>query len=300
MPLLSVFLDVVAPVFAVVGLGYLAGPRLALEARTLSRTAYWVFVPAFTFSVISRAEVPLGRGLRIALFVLATHAVFALLGWGVARLLRRPREVTAAYVMLAVFGNVGNYGLALLQFRLGAEALLPATLYFVVSLLVSFTVCVGIAAAVRGGKARAILSVLRTPALLAAVPAVLVSATQLRLPLLVTRTAGLLGDAMIPTMLLALGLQLAEARALRPSRDVLVATALRLAVSPAVAAVLAVPFGLTGADRAACVLQAAMPAAVLVAIISGEYGVAPGFVTATVFFSTLLSLPVLTLLLAWL
>lgn len=300
MPLLSVFLDVVAPVFAVVGLGYLAGPRLSLEARTLSRTAYWVFVPAFTFSVISRSEVPLGRGLRIALFILATHAVFALLGLGAARLLRSTREVTTAYVMLAVFGNIGNYGLALLQFRLGPEALLPATLYFVVSLLVSFAVCVGAAASLRGGKATAVLSVLRTPALLAAVPAVLVSATHLSPPPIVTRTVGLLGDAMIPTMLLVLGLQLAEARPLRLSRDVLVATGLRLAVSPAVAAMLAVPFRLTGVDRAACILQAAMPAAVLVAIIAGEYEVAPGFVTATVFFSTLLSVPVLTLLLAWL
>ena len=41
-----------------------------------------------------------------------------------------------------------------------------------------------------------------------------------------------------------------------------------------------------------------MPAAVLVAIISAEHQVAPAFVTATVFFSTVLSLPVLTLLLA--
>ena len=281
-----------------VGLGYFAGPRLALEARTLARVAYHVFVPAFTFGVISRAGIPLALAGRIAAFVLATHAVFAALGWAAARALRRPAEVRAAYVMLAVFGNVGNFGLALLQFRLGPAALVPATIYFVVSLLVSFVVCVGVAASVRGGKASALLSVLRTPALVAAVPALIVSATGVALPLVVTRTVGLLGDAMIPTMLFVLGLQLAASKAFRPTRDALVATALRLVVSPAVAALLAVPLGLTGVDRAACVLQAAMPAAVLVAIISAEYAIAPAFVMGTVFFSTLLSLPVLTLLLA--
>jgi predicted permease len=297
-PLLSVFLDVVAPVFAIAALGYVVGPRLGLDARTLSRAAYHVFVPAFTFGVISGARVPAGRALRIAAFVLATHAAFALLGWATARLLRRSREVTAAHVMLAVFGNVGNFGLALLQFRFGPAALVPATIYFVVSLVVSFVVCVGVAGWLRGGGVSAAGAVLRTPALLAALAAAAVSAAGWTLPIAVVRATSLLGDAMIPTMLFALGLQLAQARALRPSADALAAAGVRLVAAPAIAALMAVPFGLGGVDRAACVLQAAMPAAVLVAIISAEHDVAPGFVVAAVFWSTVLSLPALTVLLA--
>ena len=46
--LLSVFLDVVAPVFAIVAIGYLVGPRLGLDAKTLSRAAYYVFVPVLS------------------------------------------------------------------------------------------------------------------------------------------------------------------------------------------------------------------------------------------------------------
>jgi predicted permease len=41
-----------------------------------------------------------------------------------------------------------------------------------------------------------------------------------------------------------------------------------------------------------------MPAAVLVAIISAEYGVEPSFVMSSILISTVLSLPVLTVLLA--
>nr|NIQ97702.1 AEC family transporter [Desulfuromonadales bacterium] len=44
------------------------------------------------------------------------------------------------------------------------------------------------------------------------------------------------------------------------------------------------------------VLQAGMPTAVLVAIISREYGIVPPFVTSVVLFSTLASLVTLTLL----
>lgn len=298
MNLLTVFVDVVLPVFAIATLGYLLGPPLKLEARTLARAAYHVFIPAFVFRVISGASVPVGSTARMAASIVAMHVGFALVGWGTARLLGRSRDLTAAFVMVTVFGNVGNFALALLQFRLGEAAILPATIYFVVSLIVSFVVCVGVAAWARGGRLSAVLSVIKTPALIAVVPAAFVSATGAHLPLLVTRTVGLLGDAMIPVMLFLLGVQLSETRGIRLSVDVLAASAVRLLVCPAIAALLVLPFGVTGIDRTACILQAAMPAAVLVAIISAEYDVESRFVMNTIFFSTLLSLPVLTLLLA--
>jgi predicted permease len=297
--LLSIFLDVVAPVFAIVALGWLLGPRLALDARTLARTAYYVLVPAFTFDVISRSRVPLASAGRMALYAVVTHLAFGVAAFLLARALRRSREVTAAYVMLSVFGNVGNFGLALLQFRLGDEALVPGTIYFIAILLTSFVVCVGVAAWTRHGGLSAAVSLFRTPALIVAVPAAVVSGAEVELPLLVTRTVGLLGAAMIPTMLFALGVQLAETRAFRrPSADVAAVSLLRLAGAPALAWLLAAPFGLTGLERAAGILQAGMPAAVLVAIIAAEYDIEPGFVTTAVLFSTALSLPTLTVLLA--
>jgi hypothetical protein len=296
--LLSIFLDVVAPVFAIVVVGYLVGPRLGLDAKTLSRAAYYVFVPAFTFDVISRSRVPLASAGRMAAYAIVTHLAFGAVAFVLARLFRRSREVTAAYVMLSVFGNVGNFGLALVTFRLGDAALAPATIYFVVILLTSFVVCVGVAAWTRGGGLSAVSSVFRTPALIVAVPAALVSAAEAELPLVVSRTVGLLGGAMIPVMLFVLGVQLAHTRVLRPTVDVGVVSVLRLVGAPALAFLLAAPFGLGGLERATGILQAGMPPAVLVAIIATEYDVAPGFVTAAVLISTVLSLPTLTVLLA--
>lgn len=294
----TVFLDVVAPVFAIVALGWALGPRLALEARTVSRAAYYVFVPAFTFDVIARSDVPVGNAARMVAFAVVAHAAFALVGFGVARALRRSPEVTAAYVMLAVFGNVGNFGLALVQFRFGEGALAPATIYYIAILVTSFVVCVGAAAWVRGGHLSAIGSVLRTPALWVVPPAMLVAGGVVGLPLSVSRSVGLLGSAMIPTMLLALGLQLAEAGRLRVTPDVVVVTALRLVAAPLVAAAIVGSFRLGDLERATGILQSGTPAAILVAIIAAEHDIAPPFVTTAVIFSTICSLPTLTVLLA--
>jgi predicted permease len=74
----------------------------------------------------------------------------------------------------------------------------------------------------------------------------------------------------------------------------MVATSIRLLLAPAFACILAIPFHLRHIDYAAGVLQAGMPTAVLVAIISKEYDIVPDFVTSVVLISTLASLITLT------
>jgi hypothetical protein len=122
--------------------------------------------------------------------------------------------------------------------------------------------------------------------------------SQTELPLILGRPIELLAGALIPTMLLALGVQLASAGIPRPNWDMLIASSIRLIVSPLLAITLAGPFGLNEPgrelERNVGILQASMPVAVLVSIIATEYDMDPAFVTATVLFSTLASIFTLT------
>jgi predicted permease len=113
----------------------------------------------------------------------------------------------------------------------------------------------------------------------------------------VSRPVALLAGALIPTMLVALGAQLAAAGIPRPNLDMALASAVRLLVGPALALALAAPFGLAGVERGVGVLQASMPAAVLASIIALENDLLPEFVTTTVLFSTLASIVTLTFVL---
>ena len=51
--LFLVFLNVVTPVFILVVIGYFIGPRLKIEARSLSRTAYFVLHSGLCISILS-------------------------------------------------------------------------------------------------------------------------------------------------------------------------------------------------------------------------------------------------------
>jgi len=294
--LFSVFINVIMPVFGIVLLGYLLGGRLQLQAQTLTRVAYYVFVPAFIFQAISTAEVALSAALKMLVFIMMTHLLAASAAGGIARLLGRSREVIAAFMMIAVFGNVGNYGLAVIRFRLGEVAIAPATIYFVAVTITAFVVCVGAAGWARGGSKGAISGLIRTPALWAVVPALVVSNYDVAVPLMFSRMIGLLAGAMIPVMLFALGLQLLEQKSVSFTIDVAIASSARLLLAPALACLVAIPFGLSHIEYASGVLQAAMPTAILVAIISKENNIVPAFVTSVVLFSTLASLVTLTII----
>ncbi len=296
--LAGIFLNVITPVFALVVIGYLAGPRLNLEARTLSRFSYFILIPALVFNIISTAKFQVALATQMIIYILIVHIGCVLLGVLVAWLLKRSAKMVAAYALIAVFGNVGNFGLPLIEFRLGKEALLAATVYFLAIMTFAFIIGVGAANWNNGGGLSAILAIFKTPALIALVPALLFNWGNIEPPLFLSRIIALLSGATIPTMLVALGVQLAEMDKFKFSSDVVIASAVRLVGGPIAALLLVVPFGLTGIERGAGVFQAAMPAAVLTSIIAMEHNLLPDFVTTTVLFSTLASVVTLTIVLA--
>ncbi len=117
------------------------------------------------------------------------------------------------------------------------------------------------------------------------------------MPIFISRLSGLLGQAMIPVMLVTLGIQMAEIAKIKIDFNVFAASTVRLIGGPVLAVILVPLFGLQGIERDTGILQAAMPSAVLASIIALEYKLIPEFVTTTVLFSTLYSIFTLTVIL---
>ncbi len=294
----QIFIDVILPVYLLVAVGWVLGKRLGLEARTLSRYAYYILVPAFVFKVMSTASLPAALALRMVGYILLVHLAVAGAALALALMLRRPAQVVGAYVVIAVFGNVGNFGLPLISFRLGPQALAPATVYFLAVVVIAFVIAVAAASWHHGGVWHALLSVLRTPALMALVPALAFNVGHVVPPLWLSRSVDLLGNAMVPTMLVTLGVQLAASGRPVLEWDVFLAAGVRLIGAPLIALALAIPFALPEPARTTGILQASMPTAVLAVLIALEHNLLPNFVTTAVLISTLASVVTLTLVMA--
>lgn len=295
--LFTIFLNILTPVFGLVLIGYLLGPRLEIEARSVSRYAYFALTPAFLFNVFSTAQIEANLALRMVLFAVTGTLLMALAGYVLARVMRCSTEMTAAFVLICVFGNVGNFGFPIIEFKYDEGALVDASLYFIVMSTLGFIVGVGAATISSGGGLGAILSVFKTPAIIAAIVAVAANLFGVSVPLFVERIVQLLSGALIPTMLFTLGIQLANMTNIQFDRHVWSVSILRLLIGPVLGILLAIPFGLTGVPRGTGILQLAMPAAVLTSLIAMEHKLMPEFVTTTVLLTTILSALTLTLVL---
>ena len=287
--LLAIFVDILLPVFGLAGIGLLVGHRMKLDPAPLAKVAYYVLAPAFFFDLLRQADIETSVVAQMALVMGITTAILALLGLAAGRLLHWGYSLTAATVLVAVYGNVGNFGIPIVAFTFGEDALPLAGVSFLIINFAAFMIGVTAATWRTSTPSQAIVKALTTPTVAVLPIAVLFNANSVSLPLFADRAIGLLADAMIGVMLVTLGVQLANMQQPRFSGDVWVASGLRLVIAPAVAAGASALLGLRGDPAGVTILQSAMPAAVFAALIAIEHDLEPDFVTTVVLVSTLAS-----------
>jgi malate permease and related proteins len=298
--LLSILLSDVLPIFAIATIGFLLERRVTGSVRTLSAITFNALSPCLVFTQLVTSRLSGSAVSRMALYCVLLTAGMGAAGWLSAMTLGLKRKELSSFLLVVMFSNSGNYALPLILFAFGSEALAHASVYFVTSAILVYTVGVFIAA--RGGQdlREASKRLLRVPALYALAAAALLSVFKLTPPMALMRPVGMLSDAALPMMLLILGMQLKRAVASNRPKVVGTAVALSLFVSPIIGIGLSLLLGFSGAARASAITLASMPAAVVTTVLALEFDLDSSFVTSTVFVSTLLSpltlVPIIALL----
>ena len=199
-----------------------------------------------------------------------------------------------------MFANTGNYGLPLVSFAFGEQALSYAGIYFATTTLLFYTLGVFLASLGHMTFKEAILGLFRIPTLYAVVLAVLMNVWNIGIPVPFARAVELAAGGTIPLMLILLGVQLTRVEFSGNQRALQLSVCMRLLVAPLAALLFAALFGLQGFPRQASVTQASMPSMVSATVLATEYNLDAKLVTAVVFISTLLSPLTLTPLLVFL
>jgi predicted permease len=298
--LIATFTNNLLPIILIGGVGFLLAKFLQVDSRSLGRVIFYVFSPILVFNLLLKNTLPLDAIAGTMGFALAAYLVIGCLAWLTARAMRLTRPLAMALLLTALFGNTGNYGLPLVSFAFGKDALAHASLYYVTSSLLFNTVGVLVASLGHMDFKTALLGLFKIPTMYAALLAVLLNRFQIALPLALERTTQLAADGAIPLMLVLLGLELARVQWGNSRTAIAASMTLRLLVAPLVGLLLAVPFGLQGAAWQAVIVETSMPTAVTTTVLASEYRLEPSLVTAVVFASTLFSPLTLTPLLVYL
>jgi malate permease and related proteins len=145
-----------------------------------------------------------------------------------------------------MFMNAGNYGLSVNLFAFGEEALAHASLFFVTSAVMTYTVGAFIASMGSASLKKSLLTMFKLPVVYALIIGVLFMTFGWSMPQPLDRTINLVGAASIPVMLVLLGLQVGRLEWSGKYSALVLAAGMRLVIAPGLAVFFSHFFGLDG------------------------------------------------------
>lgn len=304
-------ISLIAPVFGLIGLGFLVARVRWLDAgatRALAEFSYRVAVPALLFRVMASSGIPDVSPLRLlgAYFaaITTTWITATLATWA---LLRRPAVDAPSIAMGACFGNGVMLGIPLILGALGNDAATPIA--FLVTVETAFLWILAtlhmeiadrglrsISFAAFGGILR---DVARNPIVGSVLLGIAWAASGLTLPALPDKLIGLLAQSAVPVSLFALGMSLAGYSIKGQIRTMTLICGLKLAFYPALASIFALwVFELPPLWAAALILFTSMPVGANAFVFAALYDRAVGSVSAAIAVSTVIAVLSLTIVLA--
>jgi predicted permease len=296
----QIFFEVLLPILAMVGVGWQLDRRAGLDLSTLIKLNLYLFVPAFIFHQVVSSQLDSTLVWKTVLFTVCIVIGMGGLSLLAGRLLRYRREETRALQLATMFYNSGNYGVPLMT--LAYPGLGPLLQVFIVLTqnISTFTLGHFLAASAETRGWRAILPMLRQVSLWAVGCAILVRA--FKIPVQEWRWFWVPLDyfhaALVGVALVTLGAQLSHTTAQPHYARLSCALLLRLIGGPLLAAALVPLFGFRGETAAIMILSSSFPTAVNTALIAHEFKADSAFAASAVFYSTLLSMITVTVLIA--
>lgn len=298
--LAATFANNILPIVLLAGAGFALGKMLQIDPRSLGRVVFYVFSPVLLFDLLVNNQLKVSEAAIVVLYALCFILFMGALTFLLGTLFKLERPALIAILITTMFANTGNYGLPLVSFAFGDQALSYAGIYFATTTLLFYTLGVFLASLGHMSFKEALLGLLKIPTLYAVLLAMLINALNISIPTPVSRAVELAAGGSIPLMLILLGVQLTSLEFSEHRRALQLSVGLRLIVAPLVALLFAALFRLQAIPRQASVTEASMPGMVSATVLATEYDLDNKLVTAVIFISTLLSPLTLTPLIVYL
>ena len=289
MDLIARIADVIIPVFLIVAVGYAYARRQAPDMGTFNRIALDVLAPVLVYSALASRDFVIAEHITLLVGGAVIILGGGLLAWPLARAFGAQARTLGPVVM---FNNCGNMGLPLALLAFGPAHFGAAVALFSVSNLLHFSIGARITS--RAARTRDLLT---SPLMIATALGFISALTDVRPPDVMLAGLKLLGDALLPMMLFALGVRLTAL-----TRDGLAVGLLGALARPLLGLVIALPLawalGLEGAARGQLLLFAALPPAVMQFMLADRYQQEPDKVGAMIMLGNALAVVFVPLALA--
>lgn len=289
MDLIARITDVIIPVFLIVAIGYGYARRSVPDMSVFNRIALDVLAPLLVYAALASRDFRMADHTALLFGGTVLILLSGLLAWPLAKAFgAQPRTL----VPVVMFNNCGNMGLPLALLAFGPANFGASVALFSVSNLLHFSLGARITS--RLARTRDLLT---SPLMIGTALGFVSALTEVRPPDVVLSGLKLLGDALLPMMLFALGVRLTALTRSGLALGLLGALA-RPIIGLAIGIPLAWALGLEGAARGQLLLFAALPPAVMQFMLAERYHQEPDKVGAMIMLGNALAILFVPLALA--
>jgi len=273
-------LGIILPVFSIIALGWLYARRAKPDMSWVNRISMNVLSPALIFSALASKDFDVVENRLLILGSIGVVLGSGLIAWPFAKLLHQDRRT---FVPPMMFNNCGNMGLPLAVLAFGPSGFSAMVALFTISNLLHFTIGAWmIDHHARFGR------LLRNPMVWSTVVGFAFALTHPPLPEWASTTFRIVGDALIPMMLLSLGVRLMDVRWSDWRLGVIGGLVCPL-TGIAMAALLGPVLGLDDAQQGLLILFGCLPPAVLNFMVAEQYGQEPAKIASIVLIGNMMS-----------
>lgn len=291
-------INVILPVCLIFAAGFLLQKKFHLEIRSISATALYLMLPALMFKTFYQTELN-QTFYKIIVYVILLSVLIIWLIKGIGFIKRYDSKMISALILSTAFMNNGNFGAPVILFAFGEKGFQYAVVILTMHTVMISTFGIYYAAKGKMDIKGSLLSVIKIPMIWGSVAGILMSYFDVPVPENLNGAIELVADAAVPTIMLTLGMQLAEIKLSRLQwGKISLAVFVRLILSPIIAWGIVSFLQVDPLLERVMIISAAMPAAAITTMYALQYDSEPDLVSAITLISTLLSIGTLSILLA--
>ncbi|BBU38200.1 MAG: AEC family transporter [Bacillaceae bacterium] len=295
------FVLIVLPAFIIFAVGYVGQKTIGFDIKSISVMTTYLMYPFLVFRTFYTNKITLDY-FYILIFCLLLCFILMVIVKIVSKLKKLPQSIESAMMLSAVFMNSGNYGAPIILFVFGQTAFDYAVIMMVIQSFLMNTI--GLYYAAIGSKEdssikSALMKIVKMPVLYGSAAGILLQILHVPVPDFIMQPVGLIADATIPTIMVILGMQLANIQLKSvKAGDVASIFIIRMIISPIISIGIILCLPLEDLLAKILIILASMPTAANTTMFAVQFQTEPDLVSFSTLTTTLASIATVPLLLA--
>jgi malate permease and related proteins len=289
--LYHILLDIIFPIFLLIGAGAFLQRSIRLDLSTLSTLTVYFLLPAVCFVNIYESNMSSELISQTLVFLLLFNILLILTSMFIAKANKFNPKLTATFKNSMVLSNSGNYGLPVSELVFAAN---PAgmSIQIIISIfqnLLTFTYGFFNSVSAQSSGLDILRKIIRLPVIYALLLAILLKMLHIDIPEFLWRPIENSSNAFLAVALVTLGAQVAFLKITRISRPIVWIVIGRLIISPIIGLLVIYTLGLTDITAQALFIASSFPSSRNSALLALEYDNYPEYASQAVLLTTVIS-----------